>query len=94
MSGVPPLVTICGSAPEVVYFVYAMHLLLSYYGLELFSKFQLVFALFCFQPLSVEKLKRFLTVLEYGEVFIEMAAYRKWGESGKWVFIAVIQLTK
>lgn len=45
-------------------------------------------------PFSVEKLRRFLTVLEYGEVFIEMAAYRKWGETGKWVLIVIIQLTK
>ncbi|XP_062582088.1 peroxisomal membrane protein PEX16-like [Saccostrea cucullata] len=45
-------------------------------------------------PVSVEKLKRWLTVLEYGEVFIEMAAYRKFGETGKWILIVIIQLTK
>ena len=42
----------------------------------------------------VERWKRFLTVLEYGEVFLEMAAQRAWGETGRWLIILVVQLTK
>jgi hypothetical protein len=33
-------------------------------------------------------------VLEYGEVFLEMAAQRAWGETGRWLIILVVQLTK
>ncbi|KAK3101686.1 hypothetical protein FSP39_005455 [Pinctada imbricata] len=44
--------------------------------------------------LSEQRLKQFLTVLEYGEVFLEIVAGRKWGETGRWILIAIIQLTK
>ena len=33
-------------------------------------------------------------MLEYGEVFLEMAAQRAWGETGRWLIILVVQLTK
>ncbi|XP_052066296.1 peroxisomal membrane protein PEX16-like [Mytilus californianus] len=42
----------------------------------------------------VERWKRFLTVLQYAEVFLEMAAQRAWGETGRWFIILVVQLTK
>lgn len=46
------------------------------------------------QNLSEERLKKLLTVLEYAEVFIEMAADKSFGDTGRWIFIVVIQITK
>ncbi|XP_044747863.1 peroxisomal membrane protein PEX16 [Coccinella septempunctata] len=43
---------------------------------------------------SGEKLKLYLTVLEYSEVFLELSAQKKWGEKGRWLVICVIQLFK
>ena len=37
---------------------------------------------------------RVLTVLEYIEVFLEMAAQKKWGKKGAWIVIVVIQIVK
>ncbi|XP_060606038.1 peroxisomal membrane protein PEX16-like [Ruditapes philippinarum] len=41
-----------------------------------------------------EKIKRWLTVLEYTEVFLEMAAKKKWGTKGAWIVITIIQIMK
>ncbi|KAL3842483.1 hypothetical protein ACJMK2_020490 [Sinanodonta woodiana] len=44
--------------------------------------------------LSKERLMRWLTVLEYLEVFLELAAHKKWGQVKAWVVIAIVQITK
>ncbi|XP_045174258.2 peroxisomal membrane protein PEX16-like [Mercenaria mercenaria] len=44
--------------------------------------------------ITKERIKKLLTVLEYTEVFLEMAAKKKWGTKGAWVVITVIQITK
>ncbi|KAL4225007.1 Peroxisomal membrane protein pex16 [Mactra antiquata] len=41
-----------------------------------------------------QRLKTWLTVLEYAEVFLEMAARKKWGNKGAWIVITVIQIAK
>ncbi|XP_037793179.1 peroxisomal membrane protein PEX16-like [Penaeus monodon] len=41
-----------------------------------------------------DKLKVFLTILEYVEVLVEVAAVQLWGEMGRWAVVAIIQLTK
>ncbi|XP_067655841.1 peroxisomal membrane protein PEX16-like [Haliotis asinina] len=43
---------------------------------------------------SQERLGQLLTVLEYVEVFVEIAASKLWGEVGKWIVIATIQICK
>ncbi|KAG8184085.1 hypothetical protein JTE90_025395 [Oedothorax gibbosus] len=43
---------------------------------------------------TVEKLKTFLTVLEYSEVFAEVAAHRLSGTRAKWLTVVLIHLTK
>lgn len=44
--------------------------------------------------LSQERIQKFLTVLEYAEVFLEMSAAKYWGETGRWVLIVAAQITK
>uniref|UniRef100_A0A1B6I1V5 Peroxisomal membrane protein PEX16 n=1 Tax=Homalodisca liturata TaxID=320908 RepID=A0A1B6I1V5_9HEMI len=50
------------------------------------------------QPLhtygSADRLKTWLTVLDYSEVFIEVSVYRTWGQVGRWIIIALIQIFK
>nr|XP_025859907.1 peroxisomal biogenesis factor 16 isoform X2 [Vulpes vulpes] len=45
-------------------------------------------------PLSQQKLLTWLSVLECVEVFMEMGAAKVWGEVGRWLVIALIQLAK
>lgn len=49
---------------------------------------------FSHQTTSKEKLERIVTVLEYIGVFVELAAERSYGESGRWVAITAIQIAK
>ncbi|XP_072033914.1 peroxisomal membrane protein PEX16-like [Amphiura filiformis] len=44
--------------------------------------------------LSQQQLMRWLTVIDHVEVFVELAAARMWGEIGRWVVIAIIQLMR
>ncbi|XP_073900807.1 peroxisomal biogenesis factor 16 isoform X5 [Castor canadensis] len=44
--------------------------------------------------LSQQKLLTWLSVLECVEVFVEMGATKVWGEMGRWLVIALIQLAK
>ncbi|XP_035674304.1 peroxisomal membrane protein PEX16-like isoform X1 [Branchiostoma floridae] len=44
--------------------------------------------------LSQRRIMTLLTVLEYVEVFAEIGAARLWGELGRWIVIAAIQLAK
>ncbi|XP_041651317.1 peroxisomal biogenesis factor 16 [Cheilinus undulatus] len=44
--------------------------------------------------LSQQRLLTWLSVLEYVEVFLEMGACKLWGEVGRWLVIALIQLFK
>lgn len=46
------------------------------------------------QPLTQQKLLTWLSVLECVEVFMEMGAAKVWGEVGRWLVIALIQLAK
>lgn len=43
---------------------------------------------------SVEKIKLYLTVVEYSEVFFELSAKKLWGSTGKWLVIVAIQVFK
>lgn len=43
---------------------------------------------------SAEKIKLWLTVIEYSEVFCELSASKLWGTTGKWVIIVCIQVLK
>lgn len=45
-------------------------------------------------PLSQDRLMRLLTVLEYIEVFVELAVKKMWGEVGRWIVVTVIQFGK
>lgn len=44
--------------------------------------------------LSQQRLLTWLSVLEYVEVFLEMAACKLWGEVGRWLVIGLIQIFK
>ncbi|KAK5643071.1 hypothetical protein RI129_006916 [Pyrocoelia pectoralis] len=47
------------------------------------------------QPTSSrEVLKVWLTVLEYSEVFLELSAFKLWGNQGKWFIVVCIQVFK
>uniref|UniRef100_A0A1B6LMU6 Peroxisomal membrane protein PEX16 n=1 Tax=Graphocephala atropunctata TaxID=36148 RepID=A0A1B6LMU6_9HEMI len=50
------------------------------------------------QPLhtygSADRLKTWLTVLDYSEVFIEVSVSRTWGEAGRWIVIVLVQIFK
>ncbi|XP_018563726.1 peroxisomal membrane protein PEX16 [Anoplophora glabripennis] len=43
---------------------------------------------------SAEKLKLWLTIIEYSEVFCELSAKKLWGVTGKWIIIVCIQVFK
>lgn len=43
---------------------------------------------------AVEKIKLWLTVIEYSEVFFELSAKKLWGSTGKWLVIVSIQTIK
>uniref|UniRef100_A0A3B5KRZ1 Peroxisomal membrane protein PEX16 n=1 Tax=Xiphophorus couchianus TaxID=32473 RepID=A0A3B5KRZ1_9TELE len=45
-------------------------------------------------PLSQQRLLTWLSVLEYVEVFLEVGAGKLWGEAGRWLVIALIQIFK
>ncbi|CAF87528.1 unnamed protein product, partial [Tetraodon nigroviridis] len=45
-------------------------------------------------PVSQQRLLTWLSVLEYLEVFVEMGACKLWGEVGRWLVIALIQIFK
>lgn len=41
-----------------------------------------------------EKIKIYLTVIEYVEVFLELTSQKLWNNTGKWSTITIIQLAK
>jgi hypothetical protein len=41
-----------------------------------------------------DKLKKWLTIIEHCEVFIELSAQKAWGTRGKWVMITIVQIFK
>lgn len=43
---------------------------------------------------SVEKIKLWVTVVEYSEVFLELSAKKLWGTPGRWLVIVSIQIFK
>lgn len=43
---------------------------------------------------SEEKLKLWLSIVEYSEVFCELSAKKIWGITGKWIVIVCIQVFK
>nr|XP_046253181.1 peroxisomal biogenesis factor 16 [Scatophagus argus] len=44
--------------------------------------------------LSQQRLLTWLSVLEYVEVFLEMGAFKLWGDVGRWLVIGLIQIFK
>lgn len=41
-----------------------------------------------------DNIKRFLTMVDYIEVFIEVSATRLWGTKGRWIIIVLLQSIK
>lgn len=44
--------------------------------------------------LTQQQIMRWLTVIDHAEVFIELAAARMWGEVGRWLIIAIVQIMR
>lgn len=45
-------------------------------------------------PNSGDRLRLWLTIIEYSEVFMELSAKKVWGNSGRWLVIIAIQVFK
>lgn len=45
-------------------------------------------------PTSGDRLKLWLTVVEYCEVFFELSAQKVWGNAGKWLIVVAVQVFK
>uniref|UniRef100_A0AAQ4S0T0 Peroxisomal membrane protein PEX16 n=1 Tax=Gasterosteus aculeatus aculeatus TaxID=481459 RepID=A0AAQ4S0T0_GASAC len=45
-------------------------------------------------PVSQQRLLTWLSVLEHVEVFLEMGAFRLWGDAGRWLVIGLVQIFK
>lgn len=43
---------------------------------------------------GAENIKRFLTMIDYIEVFIEVSATKLWGTRGRWIIIVLLQTIK
>jgi len=43
---------------------------------------------------SSENIKRFITTVDYIEVFIEVSAKKLWGNRGRWIIIVLLQSMK
>ncbi|CAH1736091.1 peroxisomal membrane protein PEX16-like [Aphis gossypii] len=43
---------------------------------------------------SSENIKRFITTVDYIEVFIEVSAKKLWGDRGRWIIIVLLQTAK
>lgn len=41
-----------------------------------------------------DKVKKWLTITEHCEVFIELSAQKAWGTRGKWIIILIVQMFK
>ncbi|CAB3388118.1 Hypothetical predicted protein [Cloeon dipterum] len=41
-----------------------------------------------------KRIKTFITVLEYSEVFLEIAARKLWGNRGRWAIVVIVQFFK
>lgn len=47
-----------------------------------------------FQTVPQQKLMTWLTVLEYGQVFLEMAVSHTFGPTARWIVVACIEIAK
>lgn len=43
---------------------------------------------------SSENIKRFITTVDYIEVFVEVSAKKLWGDRGRWIIIVLLQTMK
>lgn len=43
---------------------------------------------------SSENIKRFITTVDYVEVFVEISAKKLWGTKGRWIIIVLLQTVK
>lgn len=44
--------------------------------------------------LDPDRIKRFLTMVDYIEVFLEVSATKLWGSRGRWIIIILLQTIK
>jgi len=61
---------------------------------EMFNDFLLKGSLPQLSSGQGNKLKIILTVIEYVEVLVEVAAVQNWGEAGRWAVVIVLQIVK